>query len=86
MEDYEYILKILENDWDNPSNVLTQLPDKPTTILLKNIYENIDKWDNYLLGDFNSIPENIELSIIDKLSIIIAYGKKNSLFKIVLLF
>lgn len=86
MEDYEYILKILENDWDNPSNVLTQLPDKPTTILLKNIYENLDKWDNYLLGDFNSIPENIELSILDKLSIIIAYGKKNSLFKIVLLF
>lgn len=86
MEDYEYILKILENDWDNPSNVLTQLPDKPTTILLKNIYENIDKWDNYLLGDFNSIPENIELSILDKLSIIIAYGKKNSLFKIVFLF
>lgn len=86
MEDYEYILKILENDWDNPSNVLTQLPDKPTTILLKNIYENIDKWDNYLLGDFNSIPENIELSTLDKLSIIIAYGKKNSLFKIVLLF
>lgn len=86
MENYEYILKILENDWDNPSNVLTQLPDKPTTILLKNIYENLDKWDNYLLGDFNSIPENIELSILDKLSIIIAYGKKNSLFKIVLLF